>query len=281
MYFDQAREQLDREQTLRQGLGAHGDTVIFQDRPIHVAGWAKRFLFDSGQLDRPMSSLSGGEQARVLIARLMLQPADLLLLDEPTNDLDIPTLEVLEDSLTDFPGALVLVTHDRYLLDRVSTVVLGLDGRGGAQLFADYWQWEQAKMGQADVPKPAKQESAAPTVAGAAKKKLSYHEAREWEQMEARILEAEQQVEAIRAEMHSPEVVSDGPRLQACYAKLQPAEELGPRPLRPLGGTGSQAAVGQASPACPSQASAISAHAASRAVNGFLCACLCVSASLR
>ena len=224
VYFDQAREQLDREQTLRQGLGAHGDTVIFQDKPIHVAGWAKRFLFDSGQLDRPMSSLSGGEQARVLIARLMLQPADLLLLDEPTNDLDIPTLEVLEDSLIDFPGALVLVTHDRYLLDRVSTVVLGLDGRGGAQLFADYWQWEQAKMGQAEVAKPVKQETRA-AKALSAKKKLSYHEAREWEQMEARILEAEQQVEAIRAEMHSPEVVSDGPRLQACYAKLQPAEE--------------------------------------------------------
>ena len=221
VYFDQAREQLDGEQTLRQGLGAHGDTVMFQDKPIHVAGWAKRFLFDSGQLDRPMSSLSGGEQARVLIARLMLQPADVLLLDEPTNDLDIPTLEVLEDSLTDFAGALVLVTHDRYLLDRVSTVVLGLDGRGGAQLFADYWQWEQAKMGQADAPKPAKQETRSQPV----KRKLSYHEAREWEQMETRILEAEQQVEAIRAEMHSPEVVSDGPRLQACYARLQPAEE--------------------------------------------------------
>ena len=223
VYFDQAREQLDREQTLRQGLGAHGDTVMFQDKPIHVAGWAKRFLFDSGQLDRPMSSLSGGEQARVLIARLMLQPADILLLDEPTNDLDIPTLEVLEDSLLDFAGALVLVTHDRYLLDRVSTVVLGLDGRGGAQLFADYWQWEQAKMGQAEVAKPVKQESAPKALSS--KKKLSYHEAREWEQMEARILEAEQLVEAIRAEMHSPEVVSDGPRLQACYAKLQPAEE--------------------------------------------------------
>ena len=148
--------------------------MIYRDRPIHVAGWAKRFLFDSGQLDRPIASLSGGEQARVLIARLMLQPADLLLMDEPTNDLDIPTLEVLEESLTEFPGALVLVTHDRFLLDRVSTAVLGLDGQGGAQMFADYWQWEQAQL----TPKPVKPEKQArQPAAGSAtgKKKLSYH----------------------------------------------------------------------------------------------------------
>jgi ATP-binding cassette subfamily F protein uup len=188
-----------------------------------VAGWAKRFLFDSGQLDRPIASLSGGEQARVLIARLMLQPADLLLLDEPTNDLDIPTLEVLEESLAEFPGALVLVTHDRYLLDRVSTVVLGLDGQGGAEIFADYWQWEAAQTRTA--PKPGKE---APTPARppapASKKKLSYLEAREWEQMEARILEAESELEKLQAEMQSPEVVSDGLRLHSCYQRMQAAE---------------------------------------------------------
>src|SRR3954453_9175731 len=221
VYFDQAREQLDPAVTLREGLGAQGDTVIYRDRLIHVAGWAKRFLFDSGQLDRPVGSLSGGEQARVLIARLMLQPADLLLMDEPTNDLDIPTLEVLEDSLTEFPGALVLVTHDRYLLDRVSTAVLGLDGKGGAEMFADYWQWEQAQL----TAKPVRQEKSAaspePARAQTAKKKLSYLEAREWEQMEARILEAEQEVESARAAMQAPDVVSDGVRLQECYARLQ------------------------------------------------------------
>jgi ATP-binding cassette subfamily F protein uup len=227
VYFDQAREQLDEAQTLRQGLGAHGDHVIYQDRPIHVAGWAKRFLFDAGQLDRPIASLSGGEQARVLIARLMLQPADLLLLDEPTNDLDIPTLEVLEESLTEFPGALVLVTHDRFMLDRVSTAVLGLDGQGGAEVYADYWQWE-AEQGRV-LPKPGKesapqQRSAPATAAANAKKKLSYLEAREWERMEARILEAEAELEALRAQMQAPDVVSDGLRLHECYRRVQTAE---------------------------------------------------------
>jgi ATP-binding cassette subfamily F protein uup len=224
VYFDQAREHLDPAQTLREGLGAHGETVVFHDRPMHVAGWAKRFLFDSGQLDRPISSLSGGEQARVLIARLMLEPADALLLDEPTNDLDIPTLEVLEESLLDFPGALVMVTHDRYLLDRISTAVLGLDGQGGARIYADYWQWEQAQLTQKQPrpEKPAAPAKAAPEAA--AKKKLSYLEQREWERMEARILEAEAEAAAVREEMQSPEAVSDGPRLAACYGKLQACE---------------------------------------------------------
>jgi ABC transport system ATP-binding/permease protein len=221
VYFDQAREKLDMTATLREGLGGHGDNVIFRDRPIHVAGWAKRFLFDAGQLDRPISSLSGGEQARVLIARLMLQPADLLLMDEPTNDLDIPTLEVLEDSLSDFPGALVLVTHDRYLLDRVSTAVLGLDGRGTAELFADYWQWEAQQLTR--KPEPKAEKAAAPKAQPApGKKRLSYMEAREWEEMEKRILEAEQTVEGCREDVQSSS--SDPAKLRTAYERMQAAE---------------------------------------------------------
>ncbi len=141
VYFDQNR-QLDASLTLRRALAPDSDSVIYQDRVIHVASWASRFLFTSEQLNQPVANLSGGERARVLIAKLMLEPADLLLLDEPTNDLDIATLEILEESLLEFRGALVLVTHDRYLLDRVSTVVLGLDGNGNAGQFADYLQWE-------------------------------------------------------------------------------------------------------------------------------------------
>ena len=155
VYFDQRRE-LDPDLTLRRALAAEGDSVIYQDRVIHVAAWAARFLFTGEQLNQPVSRLSGGERARVLIAQLMLQPADVLLLDEPTNDLDIPTLEILEESLLEFRGSLVLVTHDRYMLDRVSTIVLGLDGQGGADSFADYSQWEawQAERTKDGWPRP-------------------------------------------------------------------------------------------------------------------------------
>ena len=141
VYLSQMR-QLDEEQTLRRALAPEGDAVIFEGRQVHVASWASRFLFRAEQLNQPVKNLSGGERARVLIARLMLQPADVLLLDEPTNDLDLPTLEVLEDNLLAFKGAMMLVSHDRFLLNRVTTSVLGLDGQGGIGQFADYTQWE-------------------------------------------------------------------------------------------------------------------------------------------
>jgi ATP-binding cassette subfamily F protein uup len=189
--FDQVRE-IDPDLTLRRALAPGTDSVIYQDRTIHVASWAARFAFTSDQLNQPVRRLSGGERARVLIARLMLQPADLLLLDEPTNDLDIPTLEILEESLLEFPGALVLVTHDRYLLDRVATVVLGLDGKGGAERFADYSQWNEWQAAKKAV-KPA----AAPVARAAkAKKKLSYVDARDYETIEHRVGEAELALEA-------------------------------------------------------------------------------------
>src|SRR5207247_919480 len=135
---------IDFTASQRRTLAPGGDSVAGRGRSVHVASWAKRFLFRPEQLEVPVGRLSGGEQARILIARLMREPADLLILDEPTNDLDIPTLEVLEDSLAEFDGALVLVTHDRFMLERVSTVILALDGLGGATTFADYSQWEAA-----------------------------------------------------------------------------------------------------------------------------------------
>ncbi len=196
VWFDQNREQIDRIQTLRQALSPQGDQVIFQGNPVHVVAWAKRFLFRTEQLDTPVGKLSGGEQARILIANLMLKPADILLLDEPTNDLDIPSLDVLEESLAQFSGAIVLITHDRYMLDRLSTMVLGLDGQGGARVYADYSQWQAAQERRESAAAATKEEkpkkAAAPARAKAAK--LSYREQRELDEMQQRIDEAEGRV---------------------------------------------------------------------------------------
>jgi ATP-binding cassette subfamily F protein uup len=227
VYFDQSRE-LDPNQTLRRALAPEGDSVIYQDRSIHVASWASRFLFRGEQLNQPVERLSGGERARVLIAQLMLQPADVLLLDEPTNDLDIPTLEILEESLLEFRGSLVLVTHDRYLLDRVSTVVLGLDGRGGADRFADYSQWEiwQAERTDAGEAKEiSKDQGSAARPSPSGKKKLSYLEAREYAGMEQRIAEAEQILQERRANAEDPAIATDAARLVTAHSELEQAQK--------------------------------------------------------
>jgi ABC transport system ATP-binding/permease protein len=227
VYFDQNRE-LDPDIILKRALAPDADAVSYQDRLIHVAAWADRFLFSSESLNQPIGRLSGGERARVLIAQLMLQPADVLLLDEPTNDLDIPTLEVLEESLLEFRGALVLVTHDRYMMDRVSTSVLGLDGFGNAEQFADYSQWEswqQAQEAKVTETTPVKTAAAVPRSA-ITKRKLSYMEAREYAAIEERVSKAESALEAKRAALNDPAIGSDAPRLLAISAEIEEAEKL-------------------------------------------------------
>jgi len=227
VYFDQSR-QLDMNMTLRRALAPEGDSVVYQDRVIHVASLAAKFLFTGEQLSQPVERLSGGERARVLIAQLMLQPADVLLLDEPTNDLDIPTLEILEESLLEFRGSIVLVTHDRYMLDRVSNVVLGLDGQGSAESFADYAQWEvwQAERGGAKADgSGARAEKASESTAAASKKKLSYLEAREYAGLEQRIADAERVLRIKRAELENPAIASDAARLVTSHAEMEAAEK--------------------------------------------------------
>jgi ATP-binding cassette subfamily F protein uup len=222
--LDQHRTQLDPALTLRRALAPQGDQVVFNDRPVHVAGWARRFLFDSEQLAMPVGHLSGGEQARVHIATLMLQPADLLVLDEPTNDLDIPTLEVLEESLIEFPGAIVLVTHDRFLFERVTTTVLALDGKGGTKPFADYRQWEAARGEPGDVSARSRPSPSARPVKQQAKK-LSYAEQREWDGMEAAILAAEQTLARCQEAAHDPAIASRAEELVARWNDVHAAQE--------------------------------------------------------
>ncbi len=222
VHFDQGRLHLDQNSSLRRALAPEGDTVVYRGREVHVVSWARRFQFRDDQLDQSVSELSGGEQARVHIARLMLRPADLLLLDEPTNDLDIPTLEVLEESLLEFPGALVLVSHDRYLLDRVCTVLLGLDGTGSATPFADIDQWLAHPK-----PEEAAQRQTRPDRRRERPKRggLTYLEKREYEAMEETILEAETDLERLAERLADPQVASDAEAAHEAYVDHENARD--------------------------------------------------------
>ncbi|MEZ6141283.1 MAG: ABC-F family ATP-binding cassette domain-containing protein [Zavarzinella sp.] len=214
--FEQGRSSLDQTITLREALCPNGDTVVFRDQPMHVAGWASRFQFHADQLDMEMSALSGGEQARVRIAQLMLRPADLLLLDEPTNDLDIAALELLEENLDEFPGALVIVSHDRDLLDRLCTEFIGLDGLGGSALYGSVNQWLNAYE-KANAPsKPAATKSANPTTSKP--KKLSYKEQQEVNNMETAILEAEELLQVLKQKVEDAATSSHTVLSEACRA---------------------------------------------------------------
>ena len=226
VYFSQLRE-LDEKLTLRRALAPDSDAVVYQDRVVHVASYAAKFLFSGDQLNQPVEWLSGGERARVLIARLMLQPADVLILDEPTNDLDIPTLEILEESLLEFKGALVLVTHDRYMLDRVSNVVLGLDGRGNTQVFADYAQWEEWKgvhPGVETSVKPVGAAASTQSAKSAGKKKLSYMEQREFDAIEARVEAADALMEKAHDRLEDPAVTTNADLLTEALAQMEAAQ---------------------------------------------------------
>ena len=230
VYFDQNRE-LDPNLTLRRALAPDSDSVIYQDRITHVASWAARFLFNAEDLNRPVGRLSGGERARVLVAQLMLQPADVLLLDEPTNDLDIPTLEILEENLLEYRGALVLITHDRYMLDRVSTIVFGLDGLGNTERFADYSQWDAWQNAQkagnvaertTSTKFPA---TRAETPSGVTKNRLTHTEAREFVSIEKQMAKAEQALIDRRAALEDREIASDASRLQIAFAEMEAAQK--------------------------------------------------------
>jgi len=195
----QHRLDLDPNITLQDTLCPVGEMVEYMGREIHVSGWADRFLFTREQLGTLVGSLSGGEQARIQIASLMLQPADILLLDEPTNDLDIPTLEVLEEALLDFPGAMLLITHDRFMLDRIATEYLALDGNGKIKEFAGYEMWQEWYSQKLSGKKKKTAYEVVKTRKKSSPVKLSYNLQREFDGMEQAIADAE--AEVARTEM--------------------------------------------------------------------------------
>ena len=227
--FDQNREKLPQDKTLRWALAGDSESVDFRGRSIHISAWSKKFLFNMNQLEMPVRDLSGGEQARVLIARLMLQPADVLILDEPTNDLDITSLDVLEESLTDFNGAIVLVTHDRFMLDRVCTEIMGLDGAGRVGRYVDCAQWQAS---QAQIARGKETDSGRSKSKKSKKSKgrvadggMTASEKSELRNMEATIHEAEELVEECVKATEDPAVGGDHVEAQKRWEALESAKK--------------------------------------------------------
>lgn len=226
VWFDQHRETLDDSLSLKDALSPEGDFVKYHGQEIHVSGWAKRFLFPQDKLLLPIKELSGGERARIHLARLMLQSADILFLDEPTNDLDIPTLEVLEESLSEFEGAIVLISHDRELMDRVCDEVLCLGLGPTAQLVAGSQQWQSLIKKQVDVElakkaKASKPKQEAPVTTSPMG--LSSKEKQELRQMEDKILKLEKQIESEHTALAS--LSPSSPQTLETYAKLGKLQE--------------------------------------------------------
>jgi len=226
--FEQGRESLDPTLSPADTVCPDGDFVQLRGTRVHRHGYLERFLFRPEQMAQPVGRLSGGEQSRLLIARLMLRPANVLVLDEPTNDLDLPTLAVLEDALTGFDGAVLLVTHDRYFLDQVATQILAFDTRPGHEgevsAFADLAQWEaweaEARRSQTAPARPARREEAS---SPSPRKKLSFTEQHEFDRLEAKIADAEAKLAALEAQCARPEGASDAARLVELVAEIASA----------------------------------------------------------
>lgn len=219
VYFDQHRALLPDAMTLRDALSPTGDFVLFRGQRIHVNGWCKRFLFSPDLLDLPLGKLSGGERARISIAHLMLKPADLLLLDEPTNDLDVATLETLEESLLDFPGAVVLITHDRCMLDRICTTLLALGDPESTAFYADFTQWKDSLDSTPKVEKVKKAKPQTPP-----QSKLTSQEKQEYKQIEGKIIKLEEKIQELNKLLEDAELAQNPTRLQEVCSAIGLAE---------------------------------------------------------
>lgn len=208
--LDQSRRLVDETVSLKRALSPESDTVVYQGSPLHISAWATKFLFHKDQLELPVTQLSGGERARVLLANIMLEQAEILILDEPTNDLDIPTLEVLESSLQEFKGALILITHDRYLMDRVCDEIIYLPGDGEVKVFADTFQLTRFQTSTKQ--KPLK------TVERTTSRHKLRHEQlktlrKQFNKTERDIEKAEQAISALDQELQDPRYASDSLKL--------------------------------------------------------------------
>jgi len=230
-YVDQGRLQLNPERTLIEEVGDGTEFVIFGEARLSLRAYLKRFLFADDRIVTQVKHLSGGERSRLLLARILKNGGNFLILDEPTNDLDLPTLRVLEEALVAYPGVVVVVSHDRYFLNRVCTDILAFEG--DAQVshhvgsYDDYLEWRRrnaraqtgAVTGAAPKPSPAPREAAS-----ARKRKLTFKEQQELAGMEARIEAAESEVARLEALVSDPEFHRlHGPKVPETLEALESA----------------------------------------------------------
>jgi ATP-binding cassette subfamily F protein uup len=227
-YYDQQREQLDPERSVVDTVGEGNDIVTVNGHPRHVIGYLQDFLFSPERARSPVNALSGGERNRLLLARLLTRPANVLVLDEPTNDLDLETLDLLEEQLLEWPGTLLLVSHDRRFLDNVVTSTLAFEGDATwREYVGGYTDWlRQRAPGARSAPSapiaPSAPSTDAPSVS---RRKLSYKEQRELEALPARIAALEEEQQTLHARSSAPDFYKEG--ADAIRAVLERIETLG------------------------------------------------------
>ncbi len=231
-YFDQQREQLDPEKTVVDTVADGNDTVVVNGQPRHVHGYLRDFLFPAERARSPVKALSGGERNRLLLARLLTRAANVLILDEPTNDLDLETLELLEEQLAEFPGTILIVSHDRTFLDNVVTSVFAFEGHGRVvEYVGGYEDWKRQRAASASpaVTTPPKPPTATPTPRvdnkRAAAAKLSFKEKKELEQLPARIESLEQELRTLEAQLGSSDFYKSGAKaIKSATDRLDPLQ---------------------------------------------------------
>jgi len=244
--FDQNRAALDPDATLWEtltgdadlGVSGANDQIMVRGRPKHVVGYLKEFLFDERQARGPVSMLSGGERARLLLAKIMAKPSNLLVLDEPTNDLDIETLDLLQELIADFDGTVLLVSHDRDFIDRIASVTVAMEGDGRATIYAGGWSDYRAQRGAgaapaaATTPKP-RRAADPPAPKPKPQKKLSFKHARRLDELPGEIARIEAEIARLETLLADPDLYSDAPTkfarateaLEDRRARLGAAEE--------------------------------------------------------
>lgn len=207
-YFDQLRDQLDEDKTVQENVGEGADSLVIAGKSRHVLGYLQDFLFTAERARSPVKFLSGGERNRVLLAKLFAKPANLIVLDEPTNDLDVETLELLEEQLIEFPGTLLIVSHDREFLNNVVTSTIAFEAEGPREYVGGYDDWirQRQAIKAKSASKPLKNVSAKPqAVAEPTKRRLSFNEQRELSQLPERIESLELSISELHAAMANGE----------------------------------------------------------------------------